>query len=134
MPVGCNFENICLPGHSELCFEMKKGLNRIARSLNITLDHKNLVDDLYHLVGNDLRFAEGVQGEAMASLRNRFEGKAVCCHFDKRKQEVVIMCPQYWPSEVVKRFKEQDVIKSMPDDTDEINYDFQKGGRRSWVS
>ena len=50
LPVGSNFESVRIPGHSEVCSEMKKCLNRIAKGLTITLDHKNLVDDLYHLL------------------------------------------------------------------------------------
>ena len=62
LPVGFNFESICVLGHSELCTELKNGVNKIGGDLNITLDRKNLIDDLYHLVGNDLRLAVGIQG------------------------------------------------------------------------
>ena len=58
---GCSFESICLPGHSELVFLMKKGLNKIGRKLKITLYHKELVNDLYGFVVEDLYVAEGVQ-------------------------------------------------------------------------
>ena len=61
----------------------------------------------------------------MASWINIFEGQAVRCRLDKRTREVVIMCPQYWQSEFVKWFKEQDVIKIMPDENGEINWDFK---------
>ena len=46
LPAGSNFESICIPGHSELCSETNKGLTSIARSLTITLHHKNFVNDL----------------------------------------------------------------------------------------
>ena len=61
VPKECNFESICIPGHRELCTELKQGLNKIGRDWNITQDHCKLVDDLYHLLGNDLQCAEGVQ-------------------------------------------------------------------------
>ena len=50
LPKGCIFQSICIFGRKEMCTELKKGLNKIGRDLNITLDHSKLVDDMYHLV------------------------------------------------------------------------------------
>ena len=80
-----------MPWHKGLCTELKKGSKKIGRDLNVTLDQMNLVDDVYHLVGNDLRFAEGVHGEVVANWAGKLDGRAVCCPLDKRKQEVAII-------------------------------------------
>ena len=114
-----------MPWHGGLCTKLKKVLSKIGRDLNITLDHTNFVDDLCHLVWNDLRFAEGVRGEVMANWKAKLKGNAVGCPFVKRKQEVVTMCPQFRHSEFVDWFKKQDVIKIMQDENGKINVDFK---------
>ena len=58
---GCSIESVCLLGHYELCMEVKKGLNRLARRLGIELNLKDLVKDLYKLVGEVCCYADGVQ-------------------------------------------------------------------------
>ena len=61
IPNGCSFESICLRGHRELVFSTNNGLKQIGRKLQITSNHKELVNDLYGLVVEDLYFAAGVQ-------------------------------------------------------------------------
>ena len=124
MPAGCNVESICLPGHSEPCSELKKGQNKIGKRLNILLDHNHLLNELYNLLGDDLRQADGVQGDTMTTWRQRLQGRAVRCPLDKRKQEVVIMCPHFWYTEFVDWLQKQDVITVMPGENGEINEDF----------
>ena len=41
-------------------------------------------------------------------------GKAVCTALDKRKQDVVIMCPHYWQREFINWYNDQDVEGIMP--------------------
>ena len=66
--------------------EVKKGLNKLARRLGIEFNHKELVNDLYRLVGENLYHAEGAQGEVVANWKAKLEGRVVCFPLDKRKQ------------------------------------------------
>ena len=43
--------------------------------------------------------------------RDRFEGKAVICNLDKRKHDVVVVCPRRWQLEFMKSFNDLDVEK-----------------------
>ena len=64
-----------------MCFELKIGLDRIGRSLNITLDHKNFVNDLYNLVGNDFillkEYKEKLWQVGEIDLNEQFAAKTV---------------------------------------------------------
>ena len=60
-----SFDSVCLPTHYELCVEVQKGLNKLARRFDIEFNHTERVNDLYRLVGKDLHHADGAQGTTM---------------------------------------------------------------------
>ena len=104
---------------------MQKGLNKLARRLGIKFSHKEMVNDLYKLVADDLYHAEGVQGATIRWWRNRFESNAIICNLDKRKQDVVVVCPRCWQFESMKWFKDQDVERICPDNDGVIKIEFR---------
>ena len=72
--------------HGELGVEVQSGLSKLARRLEIEFNHKELVNDLYRLVGEDLHHVEGAPGATKRWWRNRFEGKAVICKLVEKAQ------------------------------------------------
>ena len=92
---------------------IKRGFNKIGDQLKIQLNHNMMEREL--VFGDDeLRQSFGVQSSTMKWWRDVLAGKAVCTPLDKRKQDVVIMCPHYWQREFINWYNDQDVEDIMP--------------------